>query len=94
MRIYEYQPSMMHAKTVLVDDRWVAIGSTNMDPLSFDRLEEGSVVADSPALAGHLERTLRADLARSKEITREEWSRRDPVVDVARDAASLFDEWL
>jgi cardiolipin synthase A/B len=94
VRIFEYQPSMMHAKTVLVDDRWVAIGSTNMDQLSFDRLEEGSVVADSPALAGHLERTLRQDLARSKEITREEWSRRDRVVDVARDAASLFDEWL
>lgn len=94
VRIFEYQPTMMHSKTMLVDDRWVVVGSTNLDQLSFDRLEEGSVVARSPALAAHLEGTLREDFARSKEITREEWARRDPVVDVARDAASLFDEWL
>jgi cardiolipin synthase len=94
VRIFEYQPSMMHAKTMLVDDRWVAVGSTNMDALSFDRLEEGSVVAESRALARHLEERLRADFGRSDEVTREEWERRDPVVDVVRDAASFFSEWL
>jgi cardiolipin synthase len=94
VRIFEYQPSMMHSKTLLVDDRWVAVGSTNMDPLSFDRLEEGSVVAESPALAKHLERTLRADFRRSDEVTREEWESRDPVVDVVREAASFFSEWM
>jgi cardiolipin synthase len=94
VRIFEYQPSMMHAKTILVDDRLVAVGSTNMDPLSFDRLEEGSVVALSPALASHLERTLLADFSRSKEITRESWARRDPAVDVVRDVTSFFSEWM
>jgi cardiolipin synthase len=94
VRIHEYQPSMMHAKTVLVDDRLVAVGSTNMDALSFDRLEEGSLVAASAALARRLERTLRADFEHAEEITREVWARRDPVVDVARDAASFFSEWM
>ncbi|HET8538818.1 MAG TPA: phospholipase D-like domain-containing protein [Anaeromyxobacter sp.] len=94
VRIYEYQPSMMHAKTILVDDRWVAVGSTNMDPLSFDRLEEGSLVADSAALARHLERRLRLDFSRSDEITREEWSRRGRVAEVGRDTADFFSEWL
>lgn len=94
VRIFEYQPSMMHAKTILVDDRWVAVGSTNMDALSFDRLEEGSLVAESESLAGHLERRLRADFARSDEITRDEWARRGRVSEVGRDAASFFSEWL
>jgi cardiolipin synthase len=94
VRIFEYQPSMMHSKTILVDDRWVAVGSTNLDPLSFDRLEEGSVVAESRALALHLERRLRADFRRSDEVTREEWDARDPVVEAVRDAASFFSEWM
>jgi cardiolipin synthase len=94
VRIFEYRPSMMHAKTILVDDRWVAIGSTNMDALSFDRLEEGSLVAESAALASHLERRLRADFGRSEEITRASWEKRGPIEVVGQDAASFFSEWL
>jgi phosphatidylserine/phosphatidylglycerophosphate/cardiolipin synthase-like enzyme len=67
---------------------------TNMDALSFGRLEEGSIVADAPPLAAHLERALRGDFARSEEITREEWAKRDPVTDVVREAASFFSEWM
>jgi cardiolipin synthase len=94
VRIHEYQPSMMHAKTVLVDDAIVAIGSTNMDGLSFDRLEEGSLVAVSPALARRLEATLEEDLKHAHEITREAWARRDRVTEVLRKAASVFSEWM
>jgi cardiolipin synthase len=94
VRIFEYQPSMMHSKTMVVDDRWVAIGSTNMDQLSFDRLEEGSLVADAPAIADQLVRTLRADFDLSKEITDELWQRRDPFVDVVRDTTAFFSEWM
>jgi cardiolipin synthase len=95
VRIFEYQPSMMHSKTMLVDDALVVIGSTNMDQLSFDRLEEGSVVAVSPAVAAHLERHLRADFERSEEITREAWSRRDRATDAVRETTSSFlGEWL
>jgi cardiolipin synthase len=94
VRIFEYQPSMMHSKTMAIDGRIGVVGSTNMDALSFDRLEEGSVVAEAPALAAHLERALRADFARSKEITREEWAKRDPLTDAVREAASFFSEWM
>jgi cardiolipin synthase len=85
---------MMHAKTILVDDRWIAVGSTNMDALSFDRLEEGSLVAESSALAAHLERTLAADFRRSDEITRAAWARRGKVEAAGQDVASFFSEWL
>jgi cardiolipin synthase A/B len=76
VRIYEYQPSMMHAKTVVVDDAWSVIGSANMDERSMELNEENIVgIADAPfaqALAAGLER----DFTRSREVTLEEWRRR------------------
>jgi cardiolipin synthase len=94
IRIFEYQPSMMHAKTMVVDDRWVAIGSTNFDQMSFDLLEEGSLVADAPHLAAKLRGHLEEDLGQCKEITRELWKDRDLLPEVAREAAGLFSDWL
>ncbi len=38
--IYEYQPSMMHAKLVLIDNHWVSFGSANFDPRSFFQNDE------------------------------------------------------
>ena len=94
VRIFEYQPSMMHAKTMVVDDRYVAIGSTNFDQMSFDLLEEGSLVADAPHLAVKLRRHLEEDVRQCQEITRELWKDRDFLPEVAREAAGLFSDWL
>jgi len=94
VRIFEYQPSMMHSKTMVVDDRWVAIGSTNVDQMSFDLLEEGSLVADAPLLASKLRRHLEEDLTQCKEITRELWEKRDFLPELGREAAGLFGDWL
>jgi cardiolipin synthase len=94
VRIFEYKPSMMHSKTMVVDGRTVVIGSTNFDQLSFDHLEEGSMVAIAPILAGKLRRDFDADVGRSLEITRELWANRDLLPDLARRASSLFADWL
>ncbi|HEX8436076.1 phospholipase D-like domain-containing protein, partial [Archangium sp.] len=40
VRIWEYQPSMMHAKTMVVDDALALVGSTNLDALSLEKLDE------------------------------------------------------
>lgn len=66
MRVYEYQPSMMHSKTMLVDDRLVIVGSINLDFLSMEWLEEGCLVADDREFAAGLERHWHADAARSR----------------------------
>ena len=76
VRIWEYQPSMMHAKTMLVDDRLVVIGSTNMDPLSLEKLDEGSLVVEDESLARNMEADYLIDLGRSKEIRWAEWKKR------------------
>ena len=94
VRIFEYKPTMMHSKTMVVDGRTVVIGSTNFDQLSFDRLEEGSLVATAPILASKLLRSFQADCARSLEITRELWADRDLAPDLARRASALFADWL
>jgi cardiolipin synthase len=64
---YEYEPTMMHGKTMLVDQSLVAVGSCNLDPLSLNKMDEGALVADDPALAKQLERQWTQDLAHAKE---------------------------
>lgn len=67
VRVWEYQPAMMHAKTIVVDDDLAVVGSVNLDPLSLDRLEEGAAVLEDRALVSRLARDFEADLARSRE---------------------------
>lgn len=76
VRIYEYQPSMMHAKAMLVDERYVVVGSTNLDPLSTKWLEEASLVVDAPALNTEYAKNLEADFDRSLEIRWAWWRKR------------------
>jgi cardiolipin synthase A/B len=76
VRIWEYELSMMHSKTILVDERLSVVGSTNMDPLSLGEVEEGSLVMEDAALAAALEETFLEDLTRSREIHASGWRRR------------------
>ena len=93
VRLFEYAASMMHAKTLVVDDAAV-IGSTNMDSQSMSFLWEASVVAHSPRLATQLADRFLEDLGRSREIRREDWARR-PIAERVRQASSLVAEpWL
>jgi cardiolipin synthase A/B len=68
MSVYEYQPSMMHSKTMLVDDRLVVVGSINLDFLSMEWLEEGCLVVDDHPFAAELERRWGDDLSRSRQV--------------------------
>jgi cardiolipin synthase len=64
---FEYKPTMMHAKTLLLDDRYFAIGSCNMDPLSLNKMDEGALVVDDPKLAADEQRRLKTDMKNSEE---------------------------
>ena len=68
IRIFEYQPTMMHAKTMIVDERLAVIGSINLDSLSLTRLEEDAIVADDAALVSALERDWADDIKRTSEV--------------------------
>lgn len=69
VRIFEYQPSMLHAKTMVVDGRWCIVGSANVDIRSFRlNFEVGALIFDSN-FAKELEKRFYLDLAKSHEVT-------------------------
>jgi cardiolipin synthase A/B len=69
VKVHEYQPSMIHAKTMLIDDRLVMVGSMNLDFLSMGWLEEGCLVVDDRAFAQEFEQRWLEDIARSVQRT-------------------------
>jgi cardiolipin synthase A/B len=76
VRIFEYEPSMMHAKTVTVDGAWSIVGSANLDERSMEINEENVLGVADPDFARSVEEGLLADYARSQEIVLEQWRKR------------------
>jgi cardiolipin synthase len=69
VRIWEWNGEMMHAKTCVVDGRWVRVGSTDFNPLGVAINYELDAVIEDAALGEEAERMFLSDLANSKEIT-------------------------
>jgi len=76
VRIFEYQPAMMHAKTVVVDGAWSVVGSANLDERSMELNEENILGIADRDFAGAVEEGVEADLERSREIHLDEWRKR------------------
>ncbi|MEP7126033.1 MAG: phosphatidylserine/phosphatidylglycerophosphate/cardiolipin synthase family protein [Byssovorax sp.] len=69
VRVWEYRPSMLHSKTMLIDDHLVLVGSVNLDPLSLNTLDEGALVVENPRLAAALAKAHLDDCARAELLT-------------------------
>lgn len=76
VRIFEFEPAMMHDKLVVVDGRWAIVGSANMDERSMEINEENVVGISDPQLASSIETALAADFERCEEIRLDRWRRR------------------
>ena len=76
VRIYEYQPVMMHAKTIVVDGMWMSVGSMNADNQSISFNEESNLVVLDKGAAENMEKLFLEDLEYSKEIDPEEFAKR------------------
>jgi cardiolipin synthase A/B len=76
VRIFEYQPAMMHAKTVVVDSCWTLVGSANMDKRSVKLNEENIIGINDPRFAAEVERGLETDFTRAEEIRLETFRQR------------------
>jgi phosphatidylserine/phosphatidylglycerophosphate/cardiolipin synthase-like enzyme len=75
VRIFEYQPRFMHAKSVLCDD-WVAIGSSNFDRWNLRwNLEANQEIKDE-VLAAQVKEMFEQDFSNSVEYSYEQWYRR------------------
>ncbi|MGQ4647239.1 phospholipase D-like domain-containing protein [Lyngbya aestuarii] len=76
VEIHEYQPSMMHAKVILVDDSWVSIGSANLDPRSFFRNDELNLFTAQEQLFPKIERFFLDAFSKSCRVNYTDWQRR------------------
>ena len=76
LRIFEYQPSMIHAKILLVDGLWGVVGSTNCDYRSFGINDEVNLAVRDANFVQRLAADFAKDLADSREMTYEKWSHR------------------
>jgi cardiolipin synthase A/B len=79
VRIFEFEPAMMHAKTVVIDSAWSIVGSANMDERSMELNEENVLGIADQAFARSIEEGLLSDYGRSREIKLEEWRKRSIV---------------
>ena len=73
--LYERQGTILHAKVMLIDDRWVTLGSANLDLRSFHRNHEINVVIDSREFGAQVRRMFADDLAQSRRIDAVEFGR-------------------
>jgi cardiolipin synthase len=68
VRIFEWVGPMLHAKTVVADNRWVRIGSSNLNHSSLVANFELDVLVDSIAIADQMEARYRLDLENAAEV--------------------------
>lgn len=76
IRIFEYRPTMMHAKTMVVDGIWSTLGSSNFDDRSFRLNDEVNVNIYDEGIAQQMEAMFFDDLKSSDEITQRKWLKR------------------
>ena len=76
VRVFEYERATLHAKTMVVDGHASLIGSSNLDFRSLWLNAECNVLVFDDACAAALESSFQADLASSREMTKDEWRQR------------------
>ncbi|HEX6265598.1 MAG TPA: phospholipase D-like domain-containing protein [Burkholderiales bacterium] len=74
--LYEYQPTMYHCKVMIVDGRWVSVGSTNFDTRSFSTNDEANLNVYDRDFALAQVKIFDDDLKRSRRVTLEQWQAR------------------
>jgi phosphatidylserine/phosphatidylglycerophosphate/cardiolipin synthase-like enzyme len=93
VRIFEYQPRGLHAKTVICDD-WVSIGSSNLDRWGFKWNLEANQEIEHRPFANKAAAVFEDDCRESLELDRRDWLRR-PALDRAREnLAGVLDRAL
>jgi cardiolipin synthase len=94
VRIYEYQPSMMHSKSFIADGMWGSIGSMNFDNRSLAFNNESNFVFLDASLGAQMDATFMDDLTRSKEMILSEFEKRPWYNHVIENGAALLSRLL
>ncbi|HET7371952.1 MAG TPA: phospholipase D-like domain-containing protein, partial [Gemmatimonadaceae bacterium] len=76
VRIYEYQPTMLHSKTIVADGAWSSVGSMNFDNRSLAFNDEANLVVLDSAFGAQMDSIFFDDLRYAKEIKLDEFRQR------------------
>jgi cardiolipin synthase len=76
IEILEYNRTMLHHKTMVVDGRWFTIGTTNFDNRSFAHNEENNTCGYDEGVARQLHEMFERDTAGCDRLTLERWKKR------------------
>jgi cardiolipin synthase len=75
-RMYRYQPALFHNKLMIVDGYLTIGGSANFDNRSFQLNDESNINIYDRDFAAHMTEVIEQDIARSNELTLDQWRRR------------------
>lgn len=76
VKIFEYQPTMIHEKTMVIDGLFSMFGSSNLDARSSEINEELDVVVYDEKFGREMESVFEKDLAQAKQYTLEDFQKR------------------
>lgn len=94
VRIYEWRPTTLHAKTFVIDGEWATIGSMNFDNRSLALNDEATLMVRDPTFGHQMNDIFMADLANAEVITAERFDQRLWMARIAERAAGLFTRLL
>jgi cardiolipin synthase len=94
VRVWTFQPSMMHAKVMTIDGCAAVVGSSNFNRRSLDHDEEVVLIALDRELAATLDDHLEQDLSRSEQIDLARWRDRSRPQRVLETATKPIRRWL
>jgi len=94
VRIWEYQPTMMHSKTIVADGIWSSIGSMNFDNRSLAFNNESNLVVWDQPFGAMMDSTFADDLRYSREIKLSEFKKRSMTDRLVELGASVFSRIL
>jgi cardiolipin synthase len=92
VEILEYNQTMLHHKTMVVDGVWCTVGTANFDNRSFAHNEESNICVMDRGLAQELERTFLADAVGCRSVTLKRWRRRGAWARSQELVAALLEE--
>jgi len=90
VKIYEYQPCMLHTKSMVIDGVWSIVGSANLDSRSLTLNEENVIGILDSQFAEDLEKTFGNDLKQAKQIKFHQWINRSWTQKAVETFASRF----
>jgi cardiolipin synthase len=94
IKVYEYQPTMLHSKTIVADGMFSAVGSMNFDNRSMAFNNESQLVVIDSVFGRQMDSTFLDDLRYAKQITLPEFEKRSVLSKMVERGASFFSRLL